>query len=222
MTSFIWIGYISALSVFTGLCLIIAAIAAEVQLVKRKKKTAVVLIAAALVLGTGSSVFFSVVTEHRSPAARSEIYIYKDPENFEDAVGKFQVVQDEQDQIQGFGKLAVKEGGTIKYMDMEFDRQHRMIGGKEALQYETAVNDALKAEWAGNTMIGKSAAIDELNKIREGYDSEITYFDKSLFPRNFLIHNLLTMVLLAIYLAGKIREKRKRASGLDSTKIQDL
>lgn len=223
MISFIWIGYVSALSVFTGLCLIAAAIAAEAHLVKqKKKKAAVILIAAVLILGTGSSIFFSIVRELVSAGPRSDIYLYRDSERYEGVIGKFQVITDSHDQIQGFGKLAVKTDGGIEYMDLEFDEQHRMIGEKKALKYSSMLEDSLKAEWMKNTLTGKSVSVEALDKIGESYESETVYFDKSQFPRAFLLSNLLTLVLIFIYLAGKIREKRKKASGLDSTKIQDL
>ncbi|MCQ4636591.1 hypothetical protein NE619_07605 [Anaerovorax odorimutans] len=219
MTEFIWIGYVSALAVLAVLCLIAAAVTAEVQLVRRKKKkAALAVIAAALLLGIGSAVFFSVVRETWCDGSVEEIDLYKD----KSIIGRLNVVTDDKRQVQGFGSLMVKEGDSLKYMDLEFDRQHRMTGGTEALAYEKVLAASMKEQWVKNTMTGQSVSRQELEKLAKGFERERTYFDKERFPEALFFSNILTLVLAAIYIAGKIKERRKKTSGLDSTKIQDL
>lgn len=216
--NFVGTSYMFVSMLLISLSIAAAAIIAAVYLMKAgKKKAAAAIILAVFILGTAAAAKTSIFDEDAG-GGRGSLTIWDDAQSM-NSIGELNYVFDQKGRILGFGKLKITSGKAPQYLDLEFEENHRLIGSTEAMKYKKAIEASLR-EADGHSFKGKSLSWEQLNQYSQ--EGVVKHFSWSTFLKQFLIHNILTFVLVLVYFAGSYRERRRKANKMDSSKIQDL
>lgn len=216
---FIGLGYVFFPMLLGFLSIAAAAVIGVGYLSKNgKKKASAAIIIVVFLLGTGNAVNLGISTEDATGGS-GNLLIWNDAQSM-DRIGVINYVPDRKDNnILAFGKLKVTSGKAPEYLDLEFDKNHQMIGSPEAMKYKKAIEASLEGSWK-KSIEGKSMTLSELRQFQDGKTTK--HFSKSTFLFQFLLNNIVTFILILIYFAINYRERRRKANKMDRSKIQDL